>query len=94
MVLPLFQLLSVSGFGIRKSRLLSQRPLTRRPVPLIYIDMSKHKLGEPRHVRADRKRDSEILALREAGWTLERIGQAYGVTRQRVAAILQRLAKQ
>jgi len=38
--------------------------------------------------RAARRR-AKMLALREKGWTLDRIGRAFGgITKQRVAAIL------
>jgi len=55
--------------------------------------MEKPKLGEPRTVDIDPKRDEEMRVLREAGWTLQRIAAAYGISKQRVSAILKRLAK-
>lgn len=38
---------------------------------------------------ADRRRDT-LAKLRERGWTLARIGEKYGITRQRVYQILRK----
>jgi hypothetical protein len=52
--------------------------------------MGNPRLGQPRAVAADPKRDREMLVLRQAGWSLARIGLAYGISRQRVCQILRR----
>ena len=40
--------------------------------------------------RAARKRLVQILALRAKGWTLESIGDKFGITRERVRQILEK----
>ena len=67
--------------------------LTGRGSSVYIHGMEKPKLGEPRTVDIDPKRDEEMRVLREAGWTLQRIAAAYGISKQRVSAILKRLAK-
>lgn len=39
------------------------------------------------------KRREQIRTLRAAGWTLERIGRRYGMSKQRVGQVLNRQAK-
>ena len=41
-----------------------------------------------RIAQAHQVRRVKMVVLRDAGWTLDRIGRRYGITRQRVHAIL------
>jgi DNA-directed RNA polymerase sigma subunit (sigma70/sigma32) len=44
--------------------------------------------------RQNGKRDTAILKRRADGWTLERIGLRYGLTKERVRQILARIEKE
>ena len=53
--------------------------------------MSERRLGDPGSVPdRDDQRDKEIADLRKLGWSLQRIGIAYGISKQRVKQILDR----
>lgn len=43
---------------------------------------------------ADAERDKQIADLRSLGWKLDDIGKAFGITKQRVSAILKRVARE
>lgn len=43
---------------------------------------------------ADVERDKQIADLRSLGWKLDDIGRAFGITKQRVSAILKRIARE
>ena len=40
------------------------------------------------YTKAIRQRNDNIIELREEGWTLARIGEKYGITRERVRQII------
>lgn len=71
-----------------------------RPLDVVWLCVNCHWAEhrvirrETRQREVERTMPGQIADLRSLGWKLDDIGRAFGITKQRVSAILKRIARE